>query len=145
VLQAEVIAQRSFKMFAHLHLDPAQERRPAVLGVFLNMLQLGHTASIKVLQQAWTSSLASGCFDTASRDPALPRRERRRVAPCTSYRRIEGPPYLVFDTSPKSRATEAHPGCLAADAARFSADSGAPAPTAARRCRLWRGALGCER
>ena len=65
VLQAEVIAQRSFKMFSHCVGALPKETRPAVLGVFLNMLQLGHSASIKVLQQACDELPREWLFDTA--------------------------------------------------------------------------------
>jgi MinD-like ATPase involved in chromosome partitioning or flagellar assembly len=65
VLQAEVIAQRSFKMFSQCIQALPVSRRPAVLGVFLNMLQLGHPASIKVLQQACDELPREWLFDTA--------------------------------------------------------------------------------
>jgi chromosome partitioning protein len=65
VLQAEVIAQRSFKMFSHCVAALPKEMRPKVLGVFLNMLQLGHSASIKVLQQACDELPREWLFDTA--------------------------------------------------------------------------------
>jgi chromosome partitioning protein len=65
VLQAEVIAQRSFKMFAQSIEALPVNRRPAVLGVFLNMLQLGHPASLKVLQQACDELPREWLFDTA--------------------------------------------------------------------------------
>lgn len=65
VLQAEVIAQRSFKMFSHCVEALPKETRPQVLGVFLNMLQLGHSASIKVLQQACDELPREWLFDTA--------------------------------------------------------------------------------
>jgi chromosome partitioning protein len=65
VLQAEVIAQRSFKMFSQSIDAVPMNRRPAVLGVFLNMLQLGHPASIKVLQQACDELPHGWLFDTA--------------------------------------------------------------------------------
>jgi chromosome partitioning protein len=65
VLQAEVIAQRSFKMFSHSIAALPSHQRPTVLGVFLNMLQLGHGASIKVLQQACDELPREWLFDTA--------------------------------------------------------------------------------
>jgi len=60
-----VIAQRSFKMFSQCIEALPVSRRPAVLGVFLNMLQLGHPASIKVLQQACDELPREWLFDTA--------------------------------------------------------------------------------
>jgi chromosome partitioning protein len=65
VLQAEVIAQRSFKMFSKSIEALPIAHRPAVLGVFLNMLQLGHPASITVLQQACDELPREWLFDTA--------------------------------------------------------------------------------
>lgn len=72
VLQAEVIAQRSFTMFADcLELLPESDR-PQVLGVFLNMLQLGHNASINVLEQACASLPKHWLFETSiPRNPAF--------------------------------------------------------------------------
>jgi chromosome partitioning protein len=72
VLQAEVIAQRSFSMFADcLELLP-EEARPAVLGVFLNMLQLSHNASISVLEQACENLPHDWLFETSiPRNPAF--------------------------------------------------------------------------
>jgi chromosome partitioning protein len=72
VLQAEVIAQRSFTMFADcLELLPESDR-PEVLGVFLNLLQLGHNASINVLEQACASLPKHWLFETSiPRNPAF--------------------------------------------------------------------------
>jgi chromosome partitioning protein len=65
VLQAEVIAQRSFSMFADcLNLLPNNER-PKVLGVFLNMLQLRHRVSVEVLKQACEKLPQEWLFETS--------------------------------------------------------------------------------
>lgn len=65
VLQAEVIAQRSFSMFADcLNLVPEAER-PKVLGVFLNMLQLRHGVSVDVLKQACERLPKEWLFETS--------------------------------------------------------------------------------
>jgi cellulose biosynthesis protein BcsQ len=65
VLQAEVIAQRSFTMFADcLNLVPENER-PTVLGVFLNMLQLRHQVSVEVLKQACEKLPKEWLFETS--------------------------------------------------------------------------------
>lgn len=65
VLQAEVIAQRSFTMFADcLNLVPEGER-PKVLGVFLNMLQLRHRVSVDVLKQACEKLPKEWLFETS--------------------------------------------------------------------------------
>lgn len=72
VLQAEVIAQRSFTMFADcLNLLPEVER-PEVLGVFLNMLQLRHRVSVDVLKQACEKLPKEWLFETTiPRHPAF--------------------------------------------------------------------------
>ncbi|HKP55823.1 MAG TPA: AAA family ATPase [Polyangiales bacterium] len=65
VLQAEVIAHRSFSMFADcLGLLP-EPARPKVLGVFLNMLQLRHSASIDVLARACEKLPKEWLFETS--------------------------------------------------------------------------------
>jgi chromosome partitioning protein len=65
VLQAEVIAHRSFSMFADcLGLLP-ESARPKVLGVFLNMLQLRHSASIDVLARACDGLPKDWLFETS--------------------------------------------------------------------------------
>jgi chromosome partitioning protein len=65
VLQAEVIAERSFSMFADcLKLVPEPER-PKVLGVFLNMLQLRHPVSVDVLKQACEKLPREWLFETS--------------------------------------------------------------------------------
>ena len=65
VLQAEVIAQRSFAMFADcLSLLP-ESSRPRVLGVFLNMLQLRQQTSIDVLVRACEKLPKDWLFETS--------------------------------------------------------------------------------
>jgi cellulose biosynthesis protein BcsQ len=65
VLQSEVVAHRSFAMFMHgLEALPA-DRRPSVLGVFLNMLQVGHAASVAVLSDICAELPKDWLFDTA--------------------------------------------------------------------------------
>lgn len=65
VLQAELIASRSFGMFMRaLELIPKQER-PEVVGVVLNMLQSRHGASVSVLQQACSQLPKGWLLDTA--------------------------------------------------------------------------------
>jgi chromosome partitioning protein len=65
VLQAEVLAQRSFGRFVEglEVLPPAQ--RPKVVGVVLNMLQTVHGASVGVLKDACDRLPAQWLFDTA--------------------------------------------------------------------------------
>lgn len=65
VLQAEVLAQRSFTMFSDcLELIP-EHSRPKVLGVFLNMLQLKHNVSIEVLRGACEMLPEGWLFETS--------------------------------------------------------------------------------
>jgi chromosome partitioning protein len=65
VLQAEIIAQRSFSMFGDcLSLLP-ESNRPTVLGVFLNMLQLRHPTSIGVLVRACEKLPKGWLFETS--------------------------------------------------------------------------------
>jgi chromosome partitioning protein len=72
VLQAEVIAQRSFTMFADCLALLPESDRPEVLGVFLNMLQLGHNASVSVLEQACGNLPKHWLFETSiPRNPAF--------------------------------------------------------------------------
>jgi chromosome partitioning protein len=65
VLQAEVIAQRSFSMFADCLTLLPDTHRPKVLGVFLNMLQLRQQASIDVLVRACEKLPKDWLFDTS--------------------------------------------------------------------------------
>lgn len=72
VLQAEVVAQRSFSMFAQgLDALPA-EFRPRVLGVVLNMVQPAHPASVAVLQRACSTLPKEWLFESSiPRSPAF--------------------------------------------------------------------------
>jgi chromosome partitioning protein len=65
VLQAEVIAQRSFTMFGECLALLPDSARPKVLGVFLNMLQLRHTTSIDVLVRACEKLPKNWLFETS--------------------------------------------------------------------------------
>jgi cellulose biosynthesis protein BcsQ len=65
VLQAEVVAQRSFSMFAQgLDALPSHSR-PRVLGVVLNMVQPALPASVAVLQRACSSLPREWLFETS--------------------------------------------------------------------------------
>ena len=65
VLQAELIASRSFGMLERaLSLLPAAQR-PEVIGVVLNMLQSRHGASVRVLQEACAHLPKGWLLDTA--------------------------------------------------------------------------------
>jgi chromosome partitioning protein len=65
VLQAEVIAQRSFTMFGDCLSLLSESSRPKVLGVFLNMLQLRQSASIDVLVRACENLPKDWLFETS--------------------------------------------------------------------------------
>jgi chromosome partitioning protein len=65
VLQAEVIAQRSFTMFSDCLSLLSDASRPKVLGVFLNMLQLRHSTSIDVLVRACEKLPKGWLFETS--------------------------------------------------------------------------------
>lgn len=72
VLQAESVAQRSFSRFAEGLASVAEPARPKVLGVFLNMLQTRHSASLSVLQGACAELPSDWLFDTSiPRHPAF--------------------------------------------------------------------------
>lgn len=65
VLQAEVVASRSFERFRRaLDTIPA-EQRPEVLGIVINMLQMRHNASVSVFQNACSDLPAEWLFDTS--------------------------------------------------------------------------------
>jgi cellulose biosynthesis protein BcsQ len=65
VLQAELIASRSFATLERaLELTPPAER-PQVVGIVLNMLQTRHGASVKVLQEACAHLPRGWLLDTA--------------------------------------------------------------------------------
>jgi chromosome partitioning protein len=65
VLQAELIASRSFTMLERALLLVPEARRPDVVGVVLNMLQTRHGASVQVLQDACTHLPKGWLLDTA--------------------------------------------------------------------------------
>jgi chromosome partitioning protein len=64
VLQAEVIAQRSFTMFSQGLRSIGDDSRPSVLGIALNMLHTSHAASLDVLERACEDLPPSTLFDT---------------------------------------------------------------------------------
>lgn len=72
VLQAEVLAGRSFGMFQH-GLDQLEaDHRPRVLGVLLNMLQASQPASVTVLSDHGARLPRGWLFDTAlPKNPAF--------------------------------------------------------------------------
>jgi chromosome partitioning protein len=65
VQQAEVIATRSFSMFLEGLRAVPDARRPQVLGVFLNMLQVAQVASVDVLQDLCQKLPRSWLFETS--------------------------------------------------------------------------------
>jgi chromosome partitioning protein len=65
VLQAELIASRSFTMFERALEHIPKGERPAVVGVVLNMLQSRHGASVRVLQEACEQLPKGWLLDTA--------------------------------------------------------------------------------
>jgi len=72
VLQAEVLAARSFGRFAEGLAGLPEQRRPEVVGVVLNMLQTRHQASLAVFQEALASLPSTWLFDTTiPRHPAF--------------------------------------------------------------------------
>lgn len=72
VLQAEVIAARSFKRFSQGLESLPQGQRPQVIGVVLNMLQTRHHASLSVFQEALQDLPSEWLFDTTiPRHPAF--------------------------------------------------------------------------
>lgn len=90
VLQAEVLANRSFSRFAEgLDAIPASAR-PKVAGVFLNMVQMRQAPSLSVLQDACGSLPSEWLFDTSipnspvflqAADEGLPLRHLDELAP----------------------------------------------------------------
>jgi chromosome partitioning protein len=64
VLQAEVLAARSFGRFAEGLATLPEQRRPEVVGVVLNMLQTRHQASLGVFQEALAELPGHWLFDT---------------------------------------------------------------------------------
>ncbi|MFI5306003.1 MAG: AAA family ATPase [Polyangiales bacterium] len=72
VLQAEVIAQRSFSMFEQGLSALPESERPRVLGVVLNMVQVGQSASVSVLQKACAELPGEWLLETSiPRSPAF--------------------------------------------------------------------------
>lgn len=72
VLQAEVLAARSFGRFNEGLDSLPDQRRPEVVGVVLNMLQTRHQASLGVFQDALSELPSSWLFDTTiPRHPAF--------------------------------------------------------------------------
>jgi cellulose biosynthesis protein BcsQ len=72
VLQAEVLAARSFQRFAEALATLPDHQRPTVAGVVLNMLQTRHQASLGVFQDALADLPSHWLFDTTiPRHPAF--------------------------------------------------------------------------
>lgn len=72
VLQAEVLAARSFGRFSEGIASLPQAQRPHIVGVVLNMLQTRHQASLGVFQDALSGLPSSWLFDTTiPRHPAF--------------------------------------------------------------------------
>lgn len=65
VLQAELIASRSFTMFERALSHIPRGERPEVVGVVLNMLQSRHSSSVRVLQEACAQLPKGWLLDTA--------------------------------------------------------------------------------
>lgn len=65
VLQAELIASRSFTMFSRALDALPEDERPEVVGVVLNMLQSRHGGSVNVLSDACAGLPKRWLFDTA--------------------------------------------------------------------------------
>lgn len=90
VLQAEVLASRSFSRFAEGLDAIPHDARPKVAGVFLNMVQMRQAPSLSVLQDACASLPAGWLFDTSiphspaflqAADQGLPLRHLDELAP----------------------------------------------------------------
>jgi cellulose biosynthesis protein BcsQ len=72
VLQAEVVAHRSFERFREAIASIPEAERPRVLGVVLNMLQMRHGASLSVLQSVCMDLPQDWLFETSiPRHPAI--------------------------------------------------------------------------
>lgn len=63
VLQAEVVANRSFSRFVEALRSMPDDRRPEVLGIVVNMLQMRHSASLAVFQSACTDLPGEWLFE----------------------------------------------------------------------------------
>jgi len=90
VLQAEVVANRSFSRFHDGLAAVPDEVRPQVVGIVINMLQTTHSASLSVFQAACTDLPAAWLFDTSiprhnvfldSAEAGVPLRHLDEVAP----------------------------------------------------------------
>jgi len=90
VLQAEVLANRSFSRFAEGLDAIPPSARPKVAGVFLNMVQMRRAPSLSVLQDACGSLPSEWLFDTSipdspvflqAADEGLPLRHLDELAP----------------------------------------------------------------
>lgn len=90
VLQAEVLASRSFSRFAEGLDAIPHDARPKIAGVFLNMVQMRQAPSLSVLQDACASLPAGWLFDTSiphspaflqAADQGLPLRHLDELAP----------------------------------------------------------------
>lgn len=72
VLQAEVVAHRSFERFREAIASIPEAERPRVLGVVLNMLQMRQGASLSVLQSVCVDLPPDWLFETSiPRHPAI--------------------------------------------------------------------------
>ncbi|MGC4088108.1 MAG: ParA family protein [Polyangiaceae bacterium] len=72
VLQAEVVAHRSFERFREAVGSIPESMRPRVLGVVLNMLQMRQGASLSVLQSVCVDLPPDWLFETSiPRHPAI--------------------------------------------------------------------------
>lgn len=65
VLQAEVLANRSFARFMEGVDAIPMLRRPTIVGIAINMLQTSHSASLSVFQDACTALPPTLLFDTS--------------------------------------------------------------------------------
>jgi cellulose biosynthesis protein BcsQ len=65
VLQAEVVANRSFSRFVEALRAMPDERRPEVLGIVVNMLQTRHSASLAVFQSACSEMPGDWLFENS--------------------------------------------------------------------------------
>jgi cellulose biosynthesis protein BcsQ len=89
VLQAEVIAQRSFTMFSRGLEAVDHSVRPVVLGIALNMLQTGSAESVDVMARACADLPSHTLFDTT-----IPR------SPAFLHAAAEGVPVLLDGVEP---------------------------------------------
>jgi cellulose biosynthesis protein BcsQ len=72
VLQAEVLSQRSMTMFRYALEALPRERRPEVLGILINMVQVRHGISLDVLKELGESLPPRWLLETTlPRNPAF--------------------------------------------------------------------------